>query len=205
MAGVSDFVQVAPDGDGKKISNAKIGSGSGAVYRQDTAFADPEDIDARARVRNAPPASDDYGVVVRLLGPVTLAEPTVVPRHHMPLGGSRSVGLPLAVGAQNAIDYYDIELDGDELDGWIVRARVEVRTSDPLVGVTPRIWNMTADDIAAGGAESFADNLDYAGILQKQTLILNILPGLNTYRLQASAGSEESDVFVIGHLELLAP
>lgn len=68
MAVTPSYVQVAPDSTGKRIDNTELNTGlpGGVVQRQVTSQGDPEDPDARARVRNTPASASDYGAVVRV-------------------------------------------------------------------------------------------------------------------------------------------
>jgi hypothetical protein len=69
MAGpiAPSVVEVAPAGGGYEIDNVLVDGGLGAVNRQVIALGDPADGSARATVRNAAPAPDDYGLVVRIV------------------------------------------------------------------------------------------------------------------------------------------
>ncbi len=58
-------VQVAPDSTGHKIDVTDLTVGANTVARQRINVADPSTAAALAAVKNANPASGDYGVVVR--------------------------------------------------------------------------------------------------------------------------------------------
>jgi hypothetical protein len=59
-------VQVAPAGGGYQIDNVEVSTAAAAnAQRQVSAVGDPEVGAAYQRVRNATPAADDYGAVVR--------------------------------------------------------------------------------------------------------------------------------------------
>lgn len=197
------FVQVFPDSDGKKVDNTTVTTAEGEVYRQAVSLGDPA-TNTRAAVATAEPATDAPGLVVRLVP----SEPP--PRMHTPLGGSRNDGLLDATkfsldGFYNAWNWQDIELNSDDYAGWTVRARVECRTSDVGTSVIPRIRNIT-DNVNAGvGAACVADDVEYGGLEQKQTIALTLGAGVKKYRLQAVPGNANTDVFVIGHLEFIAP
>src|SRR5262245_1839419 len=49
----------------------------------------------------------------------------------------------VSLGPFDADDYNDIEIDSTELTGLTVQARVEVRTNNPLISITPKIRNAT--------------------------------------------------------------
>lgn len=65
MAINETFIQVAPDSNGKKVDNTQVTTAAGDVLRQQIGLTDPEDAAARARVTNAPPAANAYGIAVR--------------------------------------------------------------------------------------------------------------------------------------------
>ena len=60
-----DAVQVPPDSTGKKVDCSKVTTGAGDVERQRAAIGDDTDPVAIAKVANAKPASNAYGLAVR--------------------------------------------------------------------------------------------------------------------------------------------
>jgi hypothetical protein len=70
MAVVPSSITVAPDSTGKKVDNVQVTTTEGDVQRQVSSLGDPENPDGYAAVKNATPASDAYGVVVRLAVPI---------------------------------------------------------------------------------------------------------------------------------------
>lgn len=121
-----------------------------------------------------------------------------------PLGGSRSVSLPLVASAQNAEDYLDIEIDGTNLGGFTANLRVECRTTNAGTSVTPKLRNMTDSTDAGTGAACSATATDYSGANQKQTIVVTIAAGIKKYRLQGTPSNVTNPTFVIGYLEIFA-
>jgi hypothetical protein len=124
-----------------------------------------------------------------------------------PLGGSRTVSLPMAAGVQSAIDWLDVELPGtdDVPAGVVFRARVECRTEDAGTSVTPKIRNITDGTDAALGAACTATDADYSGADQVQTLTINRAATAKTYRLQATVENGDVPTYLIGYLEVVQP
>lgn len=60
-----DYVQVPPNSTGAKIDQERVLVGANQVMRQRMVQSDPTDAAGHARVKNAPPAAGDYGVVTR--------------------------------------------------------------------------------------------------------------------------------------------
>lgn len=125
-------------------------------------------------------------------------------RWSFPLGGSREYGL-LAASATAVPSYLDVVLNGSLYSGWTIQARVDVRTTDALTSVTPRVQNITDATTAGTGAASTGITEDYSGVNQSQTIALTLAAGVKTYRLQLTPGNADTDVFGIGVLELIAP
>jgi len=120
-----------------------------------------------------------------------------------PLGGSRQTTLPLVASAQDAIDYLDVELDGDELAGMTIQARVEVRAG-AATAVTPKIRNVTDGTDAGTGVSCSATNSDYSGTNQKQTITVTLAAGVKKYRLQCTPANTTDGTRGIGYLEIFA-
>lgn len=59
------FVQVAPDGAGKKIDASELAVGSNTVERQRVVLGDNEDTDALAAVRDEDAGLHDDALIVR--------------------------------------------------------------------------------------------------------------------------------------------
>lgn len=59
------YIQVAADGGGKKLDTDVLTVGANTVHRERIVLADPSDTAGLAKVKNANPASTDYGSVVR--------------------------------------------------------------------------------------------------------------------------------------------
>lgn len=114
------------------------------------------------------------------------------------LGGSRQFGLRSA-SYVDAVDYLDVELDGTNLTGLTVRARVEVRTANTGTTVTPKIRNVTdASDAVVGAAYGADTNWD------AQTLSFTPVAGVKTYRLQLTGSNATDDIFGVGYVEIFA-
>ena len=62
------YVQVAPDSTGKKLDTENLTVGSDSVHRQRTEITGASALEI-ARVKSTSPLVDDYGLVVRALGP----------------------------------------------------------------------------------------------------------------------------------------
>lgn len=111
-----------------------------------------------------------------------------------------------SLGPFDAENYVDVEIDATELGGLTVQARVEVRTNDPAVSITPKIRNVTDGIDAVVGAACTAGDVDYAGTNQKQTL--NMVPlaaGIKKYRLQYTLGALAAvDTWCVGEIEIFA-
>lgn len=121
-----------------------------------------------------------------------------------PLGGSRSVSLPLVASAQDAESWIDVEIDGTKLGGMTAKLRVECRTTNAGTSVTPKLRNMTDSTDAALGVACSATAADYSGANQKQTITATIAAGVKKYRLQGTPSNTTNPTFVIGYLEIYA-
>jgi hypothetical protein len=120
------------------------------------------------------------------------------------LGGDRLRAVPNVASAQDAINYIDVELDGTQLAGLTVQARVEVRTANAGTTVTPKIRNVTDASDAGTGVACSATNTDYTGTNQKQTITLTVASGIKKYRLQLTPSNTTNDVFGTGYIEIFA-
>ncbi len=88
-----------------------------------------------------------------------------------------------------------------------LQARVEVRTNDPGVSITPKIINSTDSTDIVVGAACTAGNVDYSGANQKQTLAMTglLTAGIKKYRLQYTLGANAPvETWAIGELEIFA-
>lgn len=72
-----DVIQLAPDGIGKKVDNSSLIVGPNTVYRQRTNLSSPSDPSGIAEIKNVPPSSSDYGLLVRKI-PIALSKYHVV-------------------------------------------------------------------------------------------------------------------------------
>jgi hypothetical protein len=118
-----------------------------------------------------------------------------------PLGGSRSVSLPLVGSVQDAESWIDVEIDGTNLGGFTVQARIECRTLNAGTTITPKIRNMTDSTDAGTGVACSATAADYSGANQKQTITVTLASGVKKYRLQGTPSNATYATFVIGYLE----
>lgn len=114
------------------------------------------------------------------------------------LGGARHVGID-GDAVQDVIDFQEIELDGDLLAGYTIRARVEVKTADAGTTVQPRIFDVTDNSVHIAGTAS--NSLTWA----KQNLVFTLPAAVRSYKLQVVKSNSLFDVFAIGYLELKAP
>ncbi len=120
------------------------------------------------------------------------------------LGGSRNTAVPLVASAQDAVEYIDIELDGTNLAGLTVQARVEVRTLNGGTSVTPKVRNVTDSTDAGTGVACTATDADYSGTNQKQTIAVTLAAGVKKYRLMLTPGNTSAGVLGIGYIEIFA-
>lgn len=108
----------------------------------------------------------------------------------LPIGGSRTRGL-MYTGVIDAVDSvpFDIDNTGNYVgssSGVLVPITVWVRVESSLIAVIPRLYNMTLSSVAstAGGVACTATADDYTGANQRQTLLLSLPSGVNTFKLQ---------------------
>jgi hypothetical protein len=120
------------------------------------------------------------------------------------LGGSREISLDRSAVAQDTKEWIDQEIDGTNLGGFTKQARVEVRTMDGAVGITPKVRNVTDGTDAGTGVSSTGIAADYSGSNQKQTITLTLAAGVKKYRLMATMAAATADGFVSGHIEIFA-
>lgn len=108
------------------------------------------------------------------------------------------------LGPHNVENFMDVELDGTLLSGLTVNARVAVRTNNPLVIITPRMWNVTDGTVAGTGSACSAGAPDYTGTNQQQTIAMTVPTGVKQYRLQysISALALDCDSWVSGEVEV---
>lgn len=135
------------------------------------------------------------------------------------LGGSRLMpgepawdaeGLPTSnpagLGPWNAVDYIDVEIDGTNQTGMTYQARVEVRTNQATMTITPKVRNVTDGTDAGTGSSCAAAYSDYSGTNQKQTIALTVATGVKKYRLQYTLGAivVGGSVWCVGEVESFA-
>lgn len=111
------------------------------------------------------------------------------------------------LGPFDAENWVDVEIDATELTGLTVQARVEVRTNDPGVSITPKIVNATDSSDIVVGAACTEGAVDYSGTNQKQTLAMTglLTAGIKKYRLQYTLGALAAvDTWCIGEIEIFA-
>lgn len=118
-----------------------------------------------------------------------------------PLGGSRNNALQHNA-VIDAFDYLDIELDGTNLGGLTVQARVEVRVENSGLSVTPSIRNVTDSSDAGTGVACNATTADYSGSNQKQTITVTLAAGLKKYRLRLTPTNNTYMFWSLGFLEI---
>ncbi len=112
------------------------------------------------------------------------------------LGGSR--GQAFKTASFKAVpDYIDVELDGTEIAGITVQARVEVKTTNVTTSVQPRIVEVDEDGVFVGlmvtGAAYNADlNWD------RQKLPFTPLTGVHWYRFEIVGGDAVNNILGIG-------
>lgn len=118
------------------------------------------------------------------------------------LGGSRQVSLPLVAAAQDAIDFYDVELNGTNLGGFTVRLRCDCRTDNAATSITPKLRNVTDGTDAGVGVACTA--VTFAGANAVQTIAVVLAAGVKKYRLQGTPSNATNPTYVIGQLEVFA-
>ncbi len=122
-----------------------------------------------------------------------------------PLGGSRIVSLPLVASAQKATEWIDMEIDGTDMAGMTVRARVECRTDNAATSITPSILNVTDSTTAGTGTACTATNTDYSGANQVQTIAVTLAAGVKKYRLVGTPSNATNATYVgPGYIEIFA-
>ena len=112
------------------------------------------------------------------------------------LGGSRAQAFKTA-SFLAVPDYIDVELDGTEIAGITVRARVEVRTTNTGTSVQPRIVEVDAagafvGTLVTGAAYNTDTNWD------RQTLTFTPLTGVHFYRLEIIGDNATNNILGIG-------
>lgn len=118
------------------------------------------------------------------------------------LGGSRQISLPLVGSVQDAIDYLDVELNGDNVGGFTVSARIECRTGNAATAIIPQIYNVTDATVAIAGASCASTT--FGGTNGIQTLTVPIASGTKKYRLRGTPSNALNPVYLIGYLEIYA-
>lgn len=129
----------------------------------------------------------------------------------VPIGGSKTQG-QIALGVVDAIDAVEFEVDNSSSfvaasTGLLVPITVLVRTENAAVAVTPRIYNITmgAEATSVGGAACNATAEDYSGTDQRQTLLLTLQTGVNSYKLQFTSTGPSYQFWGIGWRSLYVP
>lgn len=119
------------------------------------------------------------------------------------VGGLRSKIIG-GLGPHDVFDYVDVEIDGTLQSGQTYQARVEVRTSNPSISITPKIRNITDSTDAGTGAACTATAADFSGTNQKQTIALTIPTGVKKYRLQYTLGANGQlcETWAVGEIEI---
>lgn len=114
------------------------------------------------------------------------------------LGGSRTVGIP-GTGAQNVENWLEKVLPGADLQGFIVQARVQVRTDAAGTTVQPKIYDITnAVDHVVGSASS---STSWA----EQLLTMTLPTATRAFKLMLVKNNADAAVYGIGHIEILMP
>lgn len=118
------------------------------------------------------------------------------------LGGSRHVGLQAPSGggavAYDAYEFRDVVIDGSAISGDLVfQARVEVKTANAAMAVTPTIRNVTL------GADAIVGSSSASTSFVEQTLVLTPAAGVNRYRLQLTPATDAYECFGFGVIEVL--
>lgn len=116
------------------------------------------------------------------------------------LGGSRQTSLPLAGAVQDAIDYLDVQINGDNITGLTVSVEVECRTDDAGTSITPKLRNITTAADSVVGAACAATT--FAGTNGTQSLTPVIAGGLNKYRLQGTPSNATNPTYLIGYIKI---
>lgn len=115
-----------------------------------------------------------------------------------PLGGSTVIGID--DGASLTLPFVDgmgILLDGDLLDGFLARVRVEVK-NDTGGTCTPQLYNETTATVAGSG------NLEIStsGFV-RQSFGVTLAPGENIYVARLVRSSAVINAWAIGYLEIM--
>lgn len=120
------------------------------------------------------------------------------------LGGSRYFANVPASGTADVFDYRDVEIDGTNLGGLTIEARVEVRTGNAATSITPKIRNVTDGTDVVVGVACTATNADYSGAAMKQNLTMVLATGVKKYRLQYTTNNGSNPVFAHGEILIYA-
>lgn len=121
-----------------------------------------------------------------------------------PLGGSRTEGIASASYVP-VKHWIPLVLDGTKLAGFVVTARVWVRTDNAGTSVTPRVWNNTTSTAAGTGVACIATDTDDTGDDQEQLITLTLAAGENVYILQIDGNNATDDIFGLGVIEVSLP
>lgn len=89
-----------------------------------------------------------------------------------------------------------LELDGTNIGGLTVQARVFVRTTNTGTSVQARIRNITDASTAVTGAAYSADTVE-----QAQTLVFVPVAGVKIYHLQVTGNNATNNIFARGYCE----
>ena len=114
------------------------------------------------------------------------------------LGGLVEGGID-GTGAQIVREYKIVELPGDDLQGFTVRARVQVRTDHASTSVTPFIYDLTSSATLATGSASTSTSF------VEQTIALTIPSATRKYQLRVTKSNALALVYAVGVIEFLVP
>lgn len=114
------------------------------------------------------------------------------------LGGLVEGGID-GTGAQIVREYRIVELPGADLQGFTVRARVQVRTDSASTSATPFIYDLTSAATFATG--SAVTSLTFA----EQTIALTIPVATRKYQLRVTKSNANALVYAVGVIEFLLP
>lgn len=112
------------------------------------------------------------------------------------LGGSRALQPVKSASFVDVPDHLPLELDGTNIGGLTVQARVFVRTTNTGTSVQAKIRNVTDGSDAVVGAAYSADTVE-----QAQTLVFVPVTGVKIYHLQVSGNNDTNNIFARGYVE----
>jgi hypothetical protein len=124
-----------------------------------------------------------------------------------PVAGRLRSQYPEGLGPFSVENWLDVELDGDALAGLTVQVRVGVRTADPTVSITPKVWNVTDGVDVVVGETCIMGLPDFGGSAQTQILAVPLARGVKSYRLMYTLTGVPPltvDTWCIGEMEIFA-